>query len=150
MNVPYYIQKELDLVNPMYFAVFNPYVQGGMSNGRGRWQIRKWKGVYPKRLDLWNTDMSEVIFTICKETMTENGLIDDGYQEIDNRAIIAMRESHWWKIQWKKRVEDIDWKNEKRQRQADAELEYQAKYMAKKIWRIQREPTICLGGKEWR
>jgi len=150
MNVPYYIQKELDLVNPMYFAVFNPYVQGGMSNGRGRWQIRKWKGVYPKRLDLWNTDMSEVIFTICKEVMTEDGLIDGGYQEIDKRAIIAMRESHWWKIQWKKKIEELDWRNEKRRRQADDELEYQGKYMAKKIWRIQREPTVCLSGKEWR
>ena len=136
----------------MYFAVFNPNIRekSNMSYGTGRWQIRKWKGVFPKRLDLWDTDMSEVIMTICKEEVTDRGLVDVGYEGIDRRVIDAIRESYWWKVRWKKKVADIDWNNEKLERQANAELDYQSRYVASRVWHAAREPTVHLSGKEWR
>jgi len=151
MRVPRYIKKELEGIDSLYFTIFNHCVKGGMSNGRGRWQIRKWIGSYPRRLDLWDTDMSEVILTICKETVTEDdGLIDAGYQEMDMRVVTAIRESSYWRADWKKKIEKIDWNNEQLERKAKEQLEYEARYMAKSIWRKYKEPTVLLSGKEWK
>lgn len=135
----------------MYFAVYNSCIvdRKSMSIGRGRWQIRKWAGIYPKRFDLWNEE-SEVIMTICKEDITDRGLVDAGYEEIDVRATDAIRESHWWKLRWKKKIEEVDWHNEKLERQANAELDYQSKYVARRAWHMEREPTVYLSGKSWR
>ena len=150
MFAPNYIQKGLKAIDGMYFAVFNPNVKGGMSAKKGRWQVRKWLGVYPKRLDLWDTDMSEAILTICKEEMTDDGLVDAGYEDIDSRVIFAIRKSHYWKLDWKRKIAEMDWKNDRLRRQADAELDYQSKYVARQAWHMEREPHICLSGKDWR
>ena len=150
MLTPIYIQKGLGLIDKCYFAVFNPRVRGGMSANRGRWQVRKWKGGYPKRLDLWNTDMSEVIMTICKEAVTEaSGLIDVGYEEMDRRVITAIRKSNWWKLDYKRKIADMDWRNEKKERQANAQLEYEAKAASKSIYRVMHEPQVYGSGKDW-
>ena len=152
MITPRYLTQELKAIDSMYFIVFNSCIldRKSMSAGRGRWQVRKWVGIYPKRLDLWDTEMSEVIITICKEEMTDRGLVDVGYEDIDRRVINAIRESHWWKLDWKRKVADVDWNNEKLERQADAELDYQSKYVARRAWHMEREPTINLSGKEWK
>jgi len=150
MICPNYIQKELKKIDGTYFAVFNPCVKGGMSNGKGRWEVRKWIGVHPKRLDLWDTDMSEVIMVICKEEMTDEGLIDAGYEDVDRRIITAIGKSHYWKLDYKKKIADLDWHNEKMEREANSELEYQSKYVAKRVWRGLHEPTVHLSGKEWK
>ena len=149
MIVPRHLQKELELINGNYFAVFNPEVRGGMSAKNGRWQIRRWLGVYPRRLDLWDTDMSEAILTICKEEYSsEKGLHDAGYKSLDMRDVKAIRESHWWKLGWKEKIAAMDWRNEKHRRQADAELDYQSKYVARRAWHMEREPTVHLSGKD--
>ncbi len=151
MITPNYITQELKAIDSMYFAVFNPYVKNGMSAKKGRWQVRKWIGVFPKRLDLWNCHgYSEIIMTICKEDMTDRGLVDVGYEDIDRRAIDAIRASHWWKSDWKRKVADIDWRNERMVRATNAELDYQSKYVAKRVWRNWKEPTINLDGKCYR
>ena len=147
MKTEAWIQKELQLINPMYFAVFHPCVPAGMSRGKGRWQVRKWLGVYPKSLRLWNTADSEPIMTVCIEEMTDDGLIDAGYKPLDMRDIDAIRQSHWWKLKWKKNVQELDWRNARKKRQAMKELEYQSKYAAKKIWRHMHEPTVHQSGK---
>jgi len=150
MEAPRYIQKELALINPMYFAVLNPCIREGtnMSYGRNRWQVRKWTGTYPKSMRLWDTQFSEPILTICKEEYSQElGLYDAGYKEIDMRDIDAIRQSHWWKLRWKKNIQELDWRNEKRQRQAKDQLEYESKYAAKKIWRHLHEPTVHQSGK---
>jgi len=133
----------------MYFAIFNPYVRDSkISYGKGRWQIRMWKGTYPKRLDLWNTDASEVILTICNEQFSEvMGGYDAGYEEIDQRVITAIRKSNWWKNQWKKKVAEIDWSNELLERQANQRLEDESKMVAKRIWHADREVDVFLDGK---
>ena len=151
MLAPNYIQKGLKAIDRNYFAVFNPCILDGksMSYGRGRWQVRKWAGIYPKRPDLWDIE-SEVIMTICREEMTDEGLVDAGYEDIDGRVVSAIGESNYWKAQWKENLADMDWRNEKRERQAEAQLEYESKYVAKRIWRQRHEPTINLSGKEWK
>ena len=152
MIAPRYIREGLQSINSMYFAVFNPCImeRKSMSAGRGRWQIRKWTGVFPKRFDLWNCyGYSDVIFTICKEDMTEMGLVDAGYEEIDMKSVEAIRESNYWKADYKKKIADLDWSNEKLERQANAELDYESKYVAKRIWRSLHEPTVHLSGKDW-
>ena len=121
-----------------------------MSFGKGRWQVRKWVGTYPERLDLWDID-SEVIMTICKESYSQDrGLYDAGYEEMDMRVITAIRKSNYWKADYKKKIAEMDWKNERMERQAEAQLEYEAKYAAKRVWRAMHEPTVCLSGKEWK
>ena len=150
MITPRYIRKALESIDSLYFAVYNPCVKGGMSNGRGRWQVRTWKGTYPKRLDLWDTDMSEVIITICKEEVTDMGLVDAGYQELDMRIIHAIGESNYWKADWKKKIEKIDFNNEELERKAKEQLEYEAKYVAKILWKNANEPTVSLSGKSWK
>jgi len=149
MIAPRYITQGLRAIDSLYFAVFNPYVKGGMSAKKGRWEVRKWVGIHPKRLDLWDIE-SEVIMTICKEEVTDMGLIDAGYEEIDGRVVNAIGESHYWKLDYKKKLADMDWRNEKKERVANDELDYQSKYVAKRIWRGLHEPTVCLSGKEWK
>ena len=151
MNTPKYITQELKAIDSMYFAVFNSCIvdRKSMSAGRGRWQIRKWVGIYPKRLGLWNEE-SEVIMTLCKEEMSDRGLVDVGYEDIDERVVSAIRKSHWWKLDYKRKLEDVDWHNEKLERQANAELDYQSKYVARQAWHMEREPTVHLSGKSWR
>lgn len=147
------IQRELKLIDGLYFAVYNPMIKDGksMSYGKGRWQIQKWIGTTPKRLHLWDCHgYSEVIYTICEEEMTDLGLVDAGYKEMDMRIIADIRESDWLKANWKREIAAMDWRNEKRSRFEEAELEYQSIYYAKKVWRVRHEPTINLSGKEWR
>lgn len=136
----------------MYFLIYNPRIRErkNMSYGKGRWQVRKWVGIYPRKLSLWNTDMSEVIMTICKEEMSENGLIDAGYEKVDIRVIDAIRESHWFLLKAKEKVAAMDWRNEKRVRFINDELDYQSKYVAKRVWRDWREPTVNLDGNCYR
>jgi len=146
------IQSELKLIDGLYFAVYNPHISDrkSMSCGKGRWQVRKWIGVIPKRLGLWDCGYSEVIYTICKEEMTDLGLVDTGYRPMDMRAITDIRESDWFLDNWEREIAEMDWRNEKRIRFEGTELDYQSKYYAKKIYRIRNEPTINLSGKEWR
>jgi len=154
MLAPKYIREGLRAIDSLYFAVFNPQVKEpkSMSYGRGRWQVRKWVGTRPRRLDLWNCrGYSEVILTICKEAYSqERGLYDAGYEEMDWRIITAIGESNYWKNQWKKKIADMDWQNERKRKQAEEQLEYESKYAAKKIWRWKHEPTVHLSGKSWR
>ena len=149
MNAPRYIQKELKAIDSLFFAVYNPYVESGMSYGRGRWQVRKWRGVHPKRHDLWDIE-SDVIMTLCKEEVTDEGLVDVGYEKIDRRVITAIGESNYWKANYKKKLQEIDWNNENLERKAKVELEYESRYMAKSIWRKMKEPTVFLNGKSWK
>jgi len=135
-----YVQKELNLINENYFAIYNTAID--------RWQVRKWLGIYPKKFSLWK-EFSENILTIRQEKMTDEGLRDAGYEDIDMRTIDAIRRSHWWKLKWKKKISELDWRNEKKERHAQAELEYESKYVAKRIWRTRHEPTINLSGKDW-
>jgi len=147
------IQRELRLIDSMYFAVYNPHISDGksMSCGKGRWQVRKWAGVFPKRLDLWDCyGYSEVVYTMCKEEMTDLGLVDAGYRQMDMRAIADIRKSDWFLANWEREIAEMDWRNEKRSRFEEAELDYQSQYYAKRIWRVRHEPTIILSGKEWR
>ena len=150
MIAPLYVTQGLRAIDSLYFAVFNPHVKGGVSAKKGRWQIRKWIGSYPKRFDLWNTEMSEVIMTICKEEVTDMGLIDAGYEEVDGRVVNAIGESHYWKLDYKRKLAEMDWRNEKKERSANDELDYQSRYVAKRIWRSRHEPTVNLSGKEWK
>lgn len=132
----------------MYFAVFNPYVKAGISRGKGRWQIRKWLGTYPKRLGLWDTDMSELILTVCREEFSsDQGLFDAGYEELDMRIIHAIRRSNWWKLKWKEEVAKIDYNNEMLERRANQRLEDESKMAAKAIWRNLREPSVDYGAR---
>lgn len=137
MICPQYIKKELSLIDSTYFAVYNPE--------KHRWQIRKWKGVYPKRLSLWR-EFSENILTIRREEMTDEGLIDAGYMDIDMRTIDAIRQSHWWKLKWKQNIQELDWRNERKERQAQSQFEYESRYAAKRIWRAMHEPTVHQSG----
>ena len=153
MLAPLYIRQELKAIDSLYFAIFNPRIRDGknMSYGKGRWQIRKWRGVFPERLDLWDCyGYSEVIMTICKEEVTDDGLVDAGYEKIDRRVITAIGESNHWKADYKKKIEEIDWNNENLERKAKVELEYESRYMAKSIWRKMKEPTVFLNGKSWK
>ena len=147
------IQNELKLIDSMLFAVYNPFIgeKTNMSYGKGRWQIRKWLGIYPKRLDLWNTDLSEPFLVVCKEAYSPDlGLYDDGYKPIGMDDISDIRKTHWFKIRCKEEIAAMDRRNDMRNRFEEAELDYQSKYYAKKVWRIKQEPTINLSGKEWR
>lgn len=142
MIAPEWIQKELGLIDSMYFAVFNPE--------KTRWQIRKWIGVYPKKFFLWK-EFSENILTICREEYTsDRGLQDVGYMDMDRRTIDAIRESHWWKLDYKRKIQELDERNDKREQRSKDQLEYESKYVAKRVWRSMHEPTVHLSGKEWR
>lgn len=141
MLTPKWFNKELELIDPMFFCIFNPSIE--------RWQIRKWKGVYPKALHLWDTDASELIFTVTIEDYTEDDgfIADAGYKDLDMSEIHAIRKSHWFKLKWKKRIAEIDWKNEMLERRANQRLEDESKMAAKAIWRHYREPTVDYGGR---
>jgi hypothetical protein len=141
MNAPRYMQRELQLIDSMYFAIYNPQ--------EGRWQIRKWIGIYPKKHSLWK-EFSENVLTIRKEIMTDEGLIDGGYDDLDMRVIYAIRKSHWFKLRWKQKITEMDLRNEMLERRYEEQFDYESKYAAKLIYRHLHEPTVLLSGKEWK
>ncbi len=141
MTAQSFIQRELRLIDKNYFAIYN--------DTKRRWQIRKWLGIYPRKLYLWK-EFSENILTIRKEEMSDEGLRDIGYEGIDMRVIHAIRESHWWKLKWKQKIAEMDFRNARKEKQMMEQFDYESKYAAKRVWRSMHEPTVHLSGKSWR
>lgn len=152
MNAPKYIQKELSLIDPLYFIAYDPLPRV-CGNGeeiplfvdkQGRWLVRKWKTVNPinQRLDTWRFNSINIL-TVSK---TDEGNNDIGFCSIDRRVIDTMREGFYWARNAKRILHDIDRSNDSMVEREEAEEDYIHRYGAKMIWRRFREPRVFLGG----
>lgn len=137
-----YVQKELGLINPLYFATYDNTPQH--SDGRGRWHIRKWKSVFLANHRISNWRFASInILTLRKEDETGN---DIGYRPLDIRAVKTVQEGLYWAKRAKILARKIDDSNQYMEENAEQEMGYISRYMAKRIWHYYREPTIILGG----
>ncbi|MBW1975272.1 MAG: hypothetical protein JRI45_06840 [Deltaproteobacteria bacterium] len=156
MLAPRYIQRELRLVHPDYFAVFDPHPRvivlddpDGVSlkviDPFGRWLIRKWMRLFPidRRLDTWKFNSGHIL-TITREN--EIGQ-DIGYLSLDMRAVHAVKEGLYHARNAKKLLAKIDQHNSDLEEKNEQEDWYLHRYAAKCIWHRYREPTVVLGGK---
>jgi len=150
MKAPRYIQEELKLINPQYFAVHDPSprlysVEEGFLtvDTRGRWLIRKWKYTHPysQKLDTWRFN-STPIMTLCQESATGQ---DIGYEPLDMRAVHSVRQGLYNARHAKELLLSIDKSNDDLVAKAEAEEEYIFRYAAKQIYKHFREPTVFLG-----
>lgn len=152
MNAPRYIQKELNLINPLYFSVHDPRPRLSyrledekyVIDTQGRWHVRKWKSIHPinQRIETWM--FNSVPILIVHQSSPDAK--DIGYMDIDMRVIHRIREGLWNALNYKKLLAKIDQSNDDLQAKAEAEEEYIHRYGAKAIWRHYQEPTIFLGG----
>lgn len=136
---PYlYFKKELQAIDPAYFAAFN--------HRHGRWQIRKLNTRFPMKRHYESPYcyfVSDLIFIVCKEDKQGN---DIGYQELDRRVIFTIQESNRFKDNIKKNIELIDAKNERLEQGFKKETEEMSKDLAKQIWHHYQTNSIYLGG----
>ena len=141
MDAPLWIQRDLRLISPNYFAVY--------SEPTRRWQVRKWVNMsyVPKlgRTTDWR-DKSELILVVRKEDYIGN---DIGYQDLDIRVIETIQEGLYHARNMKQLVQEVDRANDKREENFSRTQEELARDMATQIWHKMREPTVYLGGKSW-
>lgn len=126
MRAERWIQHELRLINPLYFAVWD--------TEKNAWRIRKWQSIHPlnHRIDNWR--------------FASTGIMTVPYELLDRRAIDAVREGLWNAINAKKILQQIDESNARLMEKAEVEDELLARELAKSIWHHYQEPTIYLNG----
>ena len=140
MHTPEYINREMGLINPLYFVVFNPHI----AKREGRWQVRKWDSHFARtdRNRCWQLN-SLPILTIRKEG--ESGG-DAGYHPLDMRAVHAVKAGLAAARRAKEIALEVDAHNERLRQYWEDEEEYIYRYAAKTMWHHFREPTVILGG----
>ena len=119
-----WIQRELKLINPLYFAVFD---------GK-KWRIRKWQSIHPlnHRIECWQINSKNIMSV--------------PYGMLDRRAIDAVREGLWNALNAKKILLEIDRANDRQIYKAEIEDNLIARELAKSVWKHYREPSIFLNG----
>jgi len=133
MEVPSYIDKELSLINPKYFAVFD--------RQKKRWRVRKWDSMTRRRN--WREN-SEAIFTVKKENAKGD---DIGYSPIDMRTVATMRLGFYNARNAVRLLQEIDAANDSIVRKGDAETDYLMRNGAKRIWHNYQEPSVYMNQK---
>jgi len=120
--IPNWFKKELSLINPKYFAIYD--------ERRKIVFIRKWLTNFA-RPRTWRTD-SEMI---CKV----------GYSKLDGRILHNLRKGLYWARHVKQLVQQLDTDNADMVEKSDIEHEYISRYMAKRIWSYYKEKTLDYG-----
>jgi hypothetical protein len=130
MHAQTWAQKELKLIDPRYFAVWD--------TKNKCFRVRKWYSTHPidQKLSLW-------------ESRSDNIAKLPPYEEINMAFVESMREGFYWARNAKMLLQEIDESNAKLEESEAREQDYMARYMAKEIYRIYREPRIILSGREW-
>ena len=130
MKAPRWVQDELKCIDSRYFAVWD--------NRKRCMRIRKWHSTNPidQRLNTW-------------EYRSDNVANLPAYEEVNGAFIESMKEGLYWARNAKYLLQEIDESNARLEQQEQDEQTYMAKFMAKEIYRIYREPRVVLGGKEW-
>lgn len=126
MRAERWIQHELQLTNPLYFAAWDSVTH--------TWRIRKWRSIHPLNHRIRNWQFASLPIMTVGETM------------LDRRAIEAVREGLWNSVHAKMILQKIDKDNARQYESADVEDELLARELAKSIWHHYREPTIFLNG----
>ena len=122
MHVPYSFKKDLELINPRYFASYDE---------RSRtWSIRKWRTMYPRPHTMFKD--SDPICMVPFATL-------------DERMLEKIRRGLYWARKAKELAQSVDADNARLLEQSEAETEYVSRYLAKDIYRHYREPRI-IGG----
>ena len=112
MRVPDWIRRELKVIDRDYFAVFN--------DKQMQWEIR-WK----------RPDGSSKIL-----------LMADGYRELANDSMIALRRAMWNAQHIFEVIEEIDRHNARLDAQNEAEDDYQHRAAARSIWNYYQVPKV--------
>lgn len=133
METQRYIDEELALIDPNYFAVFDEV--------KGRWRVQKWDSHTRRRN--WRIHSQEIL-TVKKEDKQGN---DIGYCDIDMRTVRAMRVGFYYARNAIKLLREIDEANDKMVRNLNAEQDYQIRAGAKRVWHYYQEPTVYLNQK---
>ena len=146
MKTPDYLQSAIQAIDPSnkfkLFIIYNIDIN--------RWQVRKWLIQFPLKCDYYSPSggnwrfKSELCQTIYIEDEYEN---DIGYKDVDMRIIHAWQESTDIILHRKKEfIQMLDKRNQDLEEGADREFDYQARAVAKNIWKYYREPSFFYGG----
>ena len=124
MKAPGYIQRELKLIDPLYFAVYNRRTR--------MWNIRKWLCRNPINQVFWELNSNLVKRVVGNE--------------ITAKDLFELREGLYNALRARYIARKIDEHNMRLQEAADKEDDYQHRAAAKAIYHHYNEPTVCLGG----
>lgn len=141
MKAERYFQKELQLISPLYFAVWDNTKR---PDGRGRWQIMKWNSVHPinHSLEHWRL-RSTRIMTVKKESPERQ---DDGYMPLDSRVLHEIRKGLYWAQNMKTLFQSMDRADNTAEVTHERNRELEARDAANSAWRYFREPFFDMGG----
>lgn len=141
MKVQRYFQKELRLINPLYFAVWDDRKR---PDGRGRWQIQKWNSVHPinHSVSRWRL-RSKRIMTVKKESPHRQ---DDGYMPLDSRVLHSIREGLYGAINMKALFLKMDRADSTDEVTNERNRDLEAREEALTVWGHYREHFFDMGG----
>lgn len=122
MHVPEWFARDLSLIHPKYFAVFDEHSR--------TWRIRKWKTHTP-RPHTWDVDSKQICIV--------------HYFNLDMRILEDLKRGLYNARHAKKLLQEVDSANARQIEQSDIEQEYVSRYMAKCIYKHFREPMV-IGG----
>jgi len=146
MLTPQWFQRELSLINNDYFCVFD-LLENPIDN-EGLWVIRKWKFKNPISRQLYSWRENSTPIMVIHDTDIWTGELR--YKRLDMSIVSSIREGQYWARRGLELAYKVDADNARLMEQAEAEEDYIHRYAAKKLWKLNREPTINLSGKEWR
>jgi len=132
-------QEELQCCDPRFFAVWNPK--------KCRWQIRLWNVAHPTSWDLKSMDSwlkkSQLHHTVC---FRNDEYRDVGYKPLDQRTLFTIRKAVKDSENPEVTAREVDEHNEKIMLDSDKEVDLICNDLAKRLWHLNEEPTIYLGG----
>ena len=137
-KAPTHIQRDLQAIDPVLFAVWNPK--------KGRWQIREWIVPYPIEWDLRNYDLWLKKSSLCQTVCERDEMFRDiGYRKLDNRVILAILRSRRFSENADVEAKKIDEENEEAVLKAELETDDIAKDCAKRLYHYLQRPTVYMG-----
>ena len=133
-KAPNYIQRELKVINPLYFAVWD--------NARKYWRIVKKKSWYSKERN-WRFDSVPILKILDNKDLHAEAK----YKALDMRTIHMMKEGFYNARKAMEISRAIDNYNEALDEKANEDARYIGRETANDIWRHFREKTIDMGGR---
>lgn len=122
MEAERYFQRELSLINPLYFAVYN-------TNTR-KWNVRKWRSPYRKHN--WQIN-SDVVMAVK-------------YPVLDGRSLYDLKRGLWQARRIKYLMHEIDEANRINEQKIDEEDLALHREGARDIYNHYKSNTVDLGG----
>ncbi len=142
MNIPDYFQKELKLIHPDFFAVYNYCTN--------RYEIRCWDESH----NAWDIKDHEACsrksWLRLGVSVRDEDDRDIGFKPLDQRVLFALKKSEKESQDPERMLREVDEANEANEAKIDRNIDQHFRDMANDIWMFCREIKVDYGARDAR